>query len=438
MPQMKLTKRAIEALPIPRPGERILVWDFELKGFGLLVLPSGIRSFIAQYRNKSGRQRRLTLGRFGVLTLDQARQAARKALASASDGKDPVAERHAHRAAPTVSDLLDRYVTEHVKVHNAPKTVLTVEPLIKNHLKPGLGALKTVSVTRQDVARLHRAMESTPRMANMALAVLSKAFGLAELWGVRPENSNPCKRVPRYPENARERFLSAEELGRLGGVFVEAETIGLPWREREGAKAKHRPKEQNRRATVNPLALAALRLLLFTGARLSEILELKWDHIDFAGGTLALPERKGGRRRAHPVSTMALDVLVGLAKVDDSPWALPAPLNKAKHLSMEILENVWQKIRARAGLEDVHIHDLRHTVGTYGSQSGVNAFCLRDLLRHKTIAMTGRYANRDADPIRSVSEAVGERIAAGLAGRKSAEAISPEEQSGAEMTDALL
>lgn len=415
----KITKRLIDALPAG--GERAIIWDSEIKGFGLIALPSGVRSFIVQYRNETGRKRRLTLGRFGVMTADEARKAARDTLAAVGKGADPVDDRQSLRAAPTVSALLDRYLVEHVDVHNAPRTAAGVRFAIEKHVRPRLGTLLAASVTRQDVMKLHRAMESTPRHANLTLAILSKAFGLAELWGIREESSNPCRKVPRYPEAARERFFSADELERLGAVLRQAELPGLPWREREGAKAKHRAKEENRVTPISPRALTAIRLLLFTGARLSEILELKWEHVDFERGLVALPTRKGGIRRPHPVSTMALAVLADLSREEGSPWVLPAPKNSTKNLSQSVVENAWLRVRDAAGVSDIRLHDLRHTMGTYASQAGVNAFQVRDLLRHANIAVTGRYANRDEDPIRSLSEIVGERIALGIGGCRASE-----------------
>lgn len=409
----KITKRLIDALP--PGGERLILWDSELKGFGLVALPSGVRSFIVKYRNETGRQRRLTLGRFGVMTVDGARAAALATLAAVGKGSDPVDDRQSLRAAPSVDDLLKRYLAEHVDVHNAPKTAEGARLSIEKHIRPRLGGLRAAAVTRQDVLKLHRAMQETPRQANLTLAILSKAFSLAELWGIRPEGSNPCRKVPRYPELARERFFSAEELARLGAVLRQAEAPGLPWREREGAKAKHRAKEENRVTPISPRALAAIRLLLFTGARLSEILELQWAHVDFERGLVALPTRKGGGRRPHPVSTMMLAVLADLPREQGSPWVLPAPTDAAKRLSQSVVENAWLRIRDHAGVADIRLHDLRHKMGTYASQAGVNAFQVRDLLRHANIAMTGRYANCDEDPIRSISEIVGERIAAGLA-----------------------
>lgn len=215
-----------------------------------------------------------------------------------------------------------------------------------------------------------------------------------------------------------ERFLSGDELGRLGRALDEAATKGLPWPERAGEKSRHLVKPENRRTIVNARALAAIRLLLFTGARLSEILGLEWRHVDLERGMIALPTRKGGARREQPVSSMALALLAGLPRVASSPWVLPAPQDSSAPLSVSVAENAWARVRTHAGLADVRLHDLRHTAGTFVSQTGANAFLVRDFLRHRTIAMTGRYANRDADPVRAVSEIVGERIAAGLDGTK--------------------
>lgn len=418
----KITKRLIDGLTAT--SERIILWDSEIKGFGLLVLPSGVRSFFVKYRNETGRQRRLTLGRYGVMTADQARTAARDVLASVSKGGDPVEERRSLRAAPTVSDLLDRYLREHVDIHNAPRTAESARLSIEKHIRPRLGSLRVASVTRQDVLRLHRAMQPTPRQANLTLAILSKAFSLAELWGIRPEGSNPCRKVPRYPENSRERFFSDEELARLGAVLGEAESPGLPWQEREGAKAKHRAKDGARVTPVSSRALSAIRLLLFTGARLSEILELRWEHVDFKRGTIALPGHKGGARRAHPVNSAALAILAIEPREDGSEWVLPAPLDKTRRLSKSVVENAWQRIRVRAGFPDMRLHDLRHTVGTLASQGGGNAFQVRDLLRHANVAVTARYANRAENPIRAISEDVGARIEAGMQGRPAAEIVT--------------
>ncbi len=418
----KLTKRTVdEAEPSSKPA---FVWDSEIKGFGLLVTPRGAKSFILQYRNANGRSRRMTIGRFGTMTPEQARDRARAAIVKIRDGEDPLAKRQDDRGAGDMADLLDRYLKEHAKAHNAPKTYDDVSAIVAQHLKPRIGAIPAKSFSRADAAKLHHAMRDTPRRANHALTILSTALNLAEGWGIRAENSNPCRLVKRYPEKHRTRFLNADEVRRLGEAITEAETIGLPWNVRENEpKAKHLAKPENRRTLMSWQAIAGVRLLLLTGARLSEITELEWSHVDFAAGTIALPAVKGGKREPHPAGAAALAVLQALPRADGARFVLPRESDPDKPLAREVMDASWRRLRARAELEDVRLHDLRHTVGTYAAQAGVSGFIVRDLLRHRNIATTGRYANFDANPVRDVANTVGDRIAAGLSGTPKAEIV---------------
>lgn len=259
-------------------------------------------------------------------------------------------------------------------------------------------------------------MGGTPRQANHVRAVMSKAFNLAEIWGMRPEQSNPVRLTQKYKENERDRFLSAEELSRLGATLEEARANGLPWIIK-AVGSKHLPTDiENRRAAINPMILECVYLLLLTGARLSEILELRWDHVEFEAGTIALPSRKGDGRKAHPVGTGVLAILAEIDRIDGCTFVLPSPTDIKKHLSKSVMENAWRRIRHHAGLEDVRLHDLRHTVGTYASQEGSDSFQISHLLRQKNVSVTSRYVNPDADPIRAISNRIGDRIEAGLRG----------------------
>ncbi|MFT3673455.1 tyrosine-type recombinase/integrase [Aestuariivirga sp.] len=411
----KLTKKKIEGAEAPVKPQ--IMWDDELRGFGLLVLPSGVKTFIYQYRNKAKRSRRLTIGRYGALTVDDARKIVRETVVEIANGGDPVSQRQIYRGSPTIADLLERYLSDHAAIHNAATTQKDVTALVRTRLVPRIGNIKASDLTRADAARLHLAMRETPRRANYALAVLSKALSLAEIWGIRPENSNPCRSIKRYKEEHRTRFLSKEEVQRLGQSLAEAETLGMPWRVSDkGKNSKHLAKPENQRTVLSWQFIAAIRLLLLSGARLSEIIELEWAHIDFENGTVKLPSRKGGKREPHPVGNAVMETLNRLPRITKSKFVLPRPDDPTRHITKEVMEVNWQRIRQHAKIDDVRIHDLRHTVGTYAAQAGISGFIVRDLLRHKNIATTSRYANFDASPVRDVSNTVGDMLSANLKG----------------------
>lgn len=410
----KITKRLVDAAE-PK-AEKWFIWDDEIPGFGLAVMPSGVKSYILRYRTAEARDRRLTLGRHGVLTPDKARAKARETLVAVNGGGDPLAERRNRRAGATMNDLFDRYEAEHLP-HLSSTTSAEQKRLIKKHLRPEVGPIKVESFNTIDARRIHFLMRKTPRQANSVIVVLSKALALAEEWGMRAEGLNPCAKVRKYPETARDRFLSPEEIGRLGVALNEAETVGLPWEIDETKpkeKAKHLAKPENRLTPVDPTVVAVVRVLLLTGARLSEILELEWDHVDFVAGTLALPYQKGRGRKPHPVATAALEVLGRWGRVQGSKWVFPRLGDSARPLAAPVMQRAWQRIRKRAGLDDVHLHDLRHTFGTTASRSGGNAFQIRDVLRHADIAMSARYVNADAAPMKALTEDVANALAAAL------------------------
>jgi integrase len=408
--RIKVTKRSVESIE-PRESGALIRYDEKLAGFGVRVMPSGRRFYFARYRNKHGRSRWFTIGEHGKVTADAARTKAQRILQTvAVDGRDPSGEREAFRAAPTVKDLLDRYVKEHLEQRCRPRTIESFKGIVDRDLRHELGHLKVAAVTRQDMHKLHAARSTTPRQANMILSVCSKVFNLAEVWEMRPEGSNPCRKIDRYRENHRERFLSGEELARLGSTLRQAESTGL--------LRKNGMPTLYRRVTT-----AAVELLLLTGCRLSEVLNLKWDQVEFAEGKITLLTTKSGRPQQVTMNAPARQVLKELEALKCSDWILPSVSSTKRPLSKAGIEAAWAKLRAAAQLDDVRLHDLRHTVGTYAAQSGANAFLVRDLLRHKNLAMTGRYVNRADDPVRTLSDQVGERISAAMAGRKVADVL---------------
>jgi integrase len=387
----KLTKRFVESIAEPETRSvDVVIWDSELPGFGVRVKVSGVRSYMLQYRNESGRSRRVTIGRHGVLTAEEARQHARGLLADAKRGSDPAADRGAARRACTVSQLCDRYMREHAELHKKPSSAAEDRRLIDRRLRSTLGTMKADGVTRDDVMRVHLSLRATPYEGNRVLALLSKIFNLAEAWRIRPLHSNPCWHVKRFAERKRERFLSGEELGRLGKALLEAE----------------------RDKTVRPGVLDAIRLLAFTGCRLGEVLGSRWEDVDLVAGVFRLRDAKAGARTV-PLGAPALALLTELPR--PGPFVVRGVASDGP-LKSSTLEDAWKKIRKHAKIPDARLHDLRHTVGTYGGQAGLNAFMVRDLLGHKTLAMTGRYVERDTNPLRAAADQVSGRIAAAMNG----------------------
>jgi integrase len=383
----RLTKRVVDGL-LANPRHDLVEWDDEIRGFGLRVQRSGIKSYIVQYRNTHGRSRRLTIGRHGVLTPEQARKAARELLADVSRGDDPAREKRQARRALTVSELANRYLEQHARVKKRPSSFKGDEWALGRHILPVLGTLRVDEVSRCEVAAFHHKLRKTPVMANRLLALLSKMFNLAERWGMRPDGSNPCRHVDRYPEQRRERFLSGHELASLGQALDQAE------------------QEQAELAS----AIAALRLLVLTGARKGEILGLRWENVDWERRCLRLEESKTGPK-VIPLNVPALEVLMDL-RANGSPWVVAGSRPGRRLVG---LTRIWYRIRKRAGLSDVRIHDLRHSFASVAAGAGMGLPVIGRLLGHTQAATTQRYAHLADDPLRQASEEIGSRIAEAMA-----------------------
>jgi integrase len=257
--------------------------------------------------------------------------------------------------------------------------------MLERVIIPALGRHRVTEVTRADIAKIHHDLRHIPYDANRCLEIISKMFSLAEMWGLRPEGTNPRKHIKKYPEEKRERFLSAAELRRVGEVLREMEDEGVEL----------------------PSAIVAVRLLILTGCRLGEIMTLKWEYVDFAGKALRLPDSKTGAKVVH-LGQPAVEVLQKIERVEKNPWVIVGTKPGAR---LSDLQPFWQRVRARAGLKDVRIHDLRHTFASTAVAAGQGLPMIGKLLGHTQVQTTARYAHLAADPLKDAAERVASSLA---------------------------
>ena len=380
---MKLTKRTVDSLPAKTKD--YFVWDDELKGFGLRILPSGRRTFLVQYR-QGGRTRRVKIGRYGNVTPDEARKRAKELLGDVAGGSNPAESIATYRKALTISSLCDRFMKEHVAVHCKPTTEREYRRSGDIFIKPRFGALKINDLKRADVAKLHHDLRHKPTQANRTLGVLSKMFNLAELWGLRDEGTNPTRLIKKYPERRVERFLSPAEIRRLNEVLNACEADG----------------------SESAAACNAFRLLQLTGCRLSEIQTLQW--ADIRPEYIHLRDSKTGARKV-PLSSACKIVLSQIDRDAENPYVIVGQI-EGHHITD--LQKPWRRIRKKADLEDVRIHDLRHTFASIAVMGGKSLPEVAKLLGHTQIQTTARYAHLADDAIKRASEDVGLEIGAAM------------------------
>ena len=381
-----ISKRTVEALSAETDT---MYWDSELTGFGIRVYPSGSKVYIAQTRAK-GASKRVTIGRHGVLTAEQARQRAALIISRVKAGEDPVPAPMTPKPAsgPTVAEVAERYLEEHIALRCKPTTAAQRRFVLRKHILPALGSLPLGAVGRQDVADLHYKLRATPATANAAIATLSRIFTFAETCRLVPEGGNPCRFVVKYKERKRERFLSDGEFDRLGRVLTEMEA--------EGRLSTH--------------TAAALRLLMITGCRRNEILTLRWTDVDLDAGELRLADAKTGARTVT-LSPPAVKALTELRPISDNPWVI------AGHAPGKRLSNInehWHRVRTRAGLKDVRLHDLRHSWASRALALGESLPMIGKLLGHSQVETTARYAHLARDSVHEAATRIAASIGADL------------------------
>ena len=424
MSQDRLTKTVVDRL---QPRERdYFAWCGKLSGFGVRVWPNGKKTFIVQYRSggRGSPTRRKSVGVYGTVTTDEARKAAEAYLAAAQLGNDLVGAERKARAEMTVSQLCDEYI-EHGMSLKKPSTIATDIGRIDGHIRPLLGKRKISAVTRQDIERFLNDVAkgktaSDKRTSKRGRSIITGGKGTATrtvrlLGGIFTYavnqgylESNPRAGVKVFKDGAKERFLSRDELGRLAATLDEAETIGLPWTQREGANEKHRPRaDENKREKMSPHVTGAIRLLLLTGCRLREILHLRWVEVDFDRGLLNLPDSKTGRKTVL-LSNGALHVLQELPRIGIYVIAGNNPEKPRSDL-----KRPWMRITKHAGLEGVRLHDLRHTFASIGAAQGMSLQMIGALLGHKSTETTARYAHLTEDPLRRGIDGIADTLKGG-------------------------
>ena len=382
----RLTDGIVRALPTPVTGNRIS-YDLEVKGFGVRTTAAGAKSFVLNYR-AGGRERRYTIGSVPDWTVRAAREKAKELKRRVDNGGDPMGDRHAERAALTMDDLADRFEAEHLTKRRA-STGRDYASILRLHVRPHLGKMRVTDVRHSDVERLHSAIaKEAPYRANRTAAVLSKMMALAVKWELRPDN--PVRGIEREPEERRERYLTPAEIARLGVAL-----------------AAH-----PERASAN-----AVRLLLLTGARRGEVLSATWSQFDLVAGVWVKPaaSTKQGKLHRVPLSAPAITLLMEMRREADAhaamlrpgaqpnPYLFPGMAGKP----LQEVKRFWAAVTKAADLENVRIHDLRHTYASILASAGLSLPIIGALLGHTQAATTHRYSHLMDDPLRAATERVG-------------------------------
>lgn len=404
----KITKRAVDSLKASAGGEAV-IWDSEVKGFGVRVRSGGAKSYVLHYRAGVGRKaalRKVTIGRHGSpWTPEMARGEAKRLLGLVESGADPATDRKADRSRPTFSELIDTYLVEGCS-HKKLTTLRADRGRIEHHLRPLLGKLRADRIGRADIERMRDAVSAGKTAENVqkgakrrpgsvasggkgaaaqCVALVGVILSFAVARGLRSDN--PTAGIKKAPVRKIERFLSEAEFARLASALdAEAESSG------------------------NPFPAAAIKILMLTGCRRSEIVGLHWRHVDFEHKCLRLPDSKTGAKVVY-LNPPALAVLDELPRVAGNPHVIAGNRPGAAYVS---IDKIWNRVREAAALSDVRLHDLRHSFASVGAAGGFSLPIIGALLGHKDTATTARYAHLSADPIRAANEAVGARIEAAM------------------------
>ena len=380
---MNLTKKRIDRAEYdPEGPSRQVLWDDTLPGFGLRLFPSGRKGFVVFYRT-GRRQRLMSVGSYGVMTVQEARDQARKTLVAAKQGDDPLQQRQKAARASTFREFSEQYIEQHARPKK--KSWRNDQQRLKRHILPTLGSLPLEKITPEDINRLyHRIGSDRPIEANRVRSLLQTMFNLAAAWGLYPPGAANPARLPRgmrFREQSRDRPVTSAELPRLMEAIEEEED---PW------------------------VRGAVRLFLLTGLRKREVLWARWQDVDFQRAVLRLADTKAGKPRHVPLSGPALRVIRDLPRFQGNAYLFPSPVKEgAPRID---LFKPWRRIRKRAGCTDLRIHDLRHSVATWLAEEGHAAQFIQQALGHQSLQTTMKYVHAAGIGPRNALEGLGARL----------------------------
>ncbi|MCL2122489.1 MAG: site-specific integrase [Desulfovibrionaceae bacterium] len=388
---MKLTKRVIESLETT--GKRYEVRDSDPVGFVVRVNADGGKAFYYRYRAGKGRaaaSRRLFIGSFPTLSVEQAREIAKRKAVVVALGGDPATDVREAKTAPNMADALETFFEQHVKAKLKASTARNYRYLLESYIKPKLGGMKVEAVMHRHIADLHFGMKEAPYAANRAVAALSKFFAWCEANGYRDKGTNPAHGIEQYKEEKRCKFMDSAELEALGTGLLMLE-------------AKN---------TINPFVAAAIKVMLFTGARCGEVLTLKWTYINTAMGIANLPDSKTGAKALH-LPPQALAVLESLPRLNE--YCFPGRYGKGHIVNVK---GTWRRLLEASGLQGWRIHDLRHAFASAAASSGKSLPIIGKILGHTQASTTSRYTHLSENPVATAVEETAAKLQKALTGGK--------------------
>ncbi|MCU3277845.1 site-specific integrase [Enterobacter hormaechei subsp. steigerwaltii] len=384
MAKIKLTKSAVDAAQ-PQ-AEAVELRDTLVPGFLCKITPAGRKVFMLQYRTNAGERRKPSLGLYGELTVEQARSLAQEWLAQVRRGGDPAAEKAEARQAPTIKELCTKFMEDYSKKRNKLSTQAGYQAVINRNIIPLLGRKKVQDVKRPEIAGLMEKLSYKQTEANKVFSVLRKMFNMAEVWGYRPDGTNPCRHVSMFPAGKSTHLISDEEMGNLFRQLDKIESEGLE----------------------NYVIPLGIRLQFEFAGRRSEIIALEWNWVDLQNRRVVWPDSKTGGM-SKPMSEEAYRLLSTAPRQEGSRYVLPSPSHAGKHLTTGEYYGGWSRALKAAGATHVGTHGIRHRSATDIANSGIPVKVGMALTAHKTVVMFMRYVHTEDKPVREAAELVANR-----------------------------